>query len=146
MTNHVCDESDAPRFAEWLRDRGGIAVWPSINLSNLSASWTTPFCNAAGIAMTKPTWQAASHPDRIITDPHEVDVVTYREVKRFRVGVRSSDNGLSLKVTDGGSRRIRSAVSKVDGGIYRFDYETQEAVILAPDKTINLADWMAQCL
>jgi hypothetical protein len=71
----------------------------------------------------------------------------HREVKRFRIGVRGSDNGLSLKVTDGGSRRIRSAVAKGrDGARYVFDYDTQEAVILAPNGKVNLADWMKQCL
>jgi hypothetical protein len=30
MTRVVCNESDAPKFAEWIRDRGGIAIWASI--------------------------------------------------------------------------------------------------------------------
>ena len=55
------------------------------------------------------------------------------EVKRFHVGVRMGSNGLALKVTDGGSRRIRREVSKAgEGAYYAFDYLTQDAIILRP--------------
>ena len=57
------------------------------------------------------------------------------EVKRFRVGVRWGSQGFTLKVTDGGSRRIRREVSKAGDGAYHvFDYMTQEAVIMKPAK------------
>jgi len=39
---HECSEENAPKFWEWLRTRGGIAVWKSINLGNAGASWSTP--------------------------------------------------------------------------------------------------------
>ena len=57
------------------------------------------------------------------------------EVKRFRVGVRWGSQGFMLKVTDGGTRRIWKEVSKAgEGAYYRFDYMTQEAVIMKPAK------------
>jgi len=59
-----------------------------------------------------------------------MDTGNHVEVKRFRVGVRMDSQGLCLKVTDGGSRRILRELLKVgDGSFYEFDYFTQEAVI-----------------
>jgi len=78
----------------------------------------------------------------VITDPNEVGVSLDREVRRFRVGVRAGRQGLSLKVTDGGSRKIKAAVEKAgEGAYYVFDYYNQEAVILAPEKTCSLTEW-----
>lgn len=37
-----CHADNAPRFKDWLANRGGIAVWPSINLSTPGASACTP--------------------------------------------------------------------------------------------------------
>jgi hypothetical protein len=104
----------------------GIQVWNSINLSNPGAQWIT------GMGPGKPTWQVGNEPDYVIRDPWKVGVQGEEEVRRFRVGVRPSSNGLSIKVTDGGTRRIRAALAKYEGSRYEFDYETQEAIILAP--------------
>lgn len=50
---------------------------------------------------------------------------------------------MTLKVTDGGSRRIRAAVSKAgEGSWYTFDYSTQEAVILKPSSLTTLGAWL----
>lgn len=65
-----------------------------------------------------------------------------REVKRFHVAIRMGSQGFSMKCTDGASRRIRSAVAKAGEGAYHvFDYTTQEAVIMAPEKVIPLPEW-----
>jgi hypothetical protein len=60
--------------------------------------------------------------------------------------------GLSIKVTDGGTRRIRAAVAKAKeqygDAWYEFDYGNYEnAVILAPDKSISLKNFIesTQC-
>lgn len=92
--------------------------------------------------MIKPTWRAADKPSRIITDPSEIIVVTRREVKRFRVAVRTA-NGLSIKVTDAGSKRIRREVAKAGpDASYEFDYFSQEAVIMVPDQKVPIAEYM----
>lgn len=141
---HEGDIKNARTFWDWIKNRGGLAVWQSINLSNPDASWTTPALTEDGKPMPKPTWQVGEAPTKVITDPAKVLIRTYEEVKRFRVGLRQA--GLTIKVTDGGSRRIRSAVAKAgEDATYTFDYETQEAVILKPAKTITLAEW-AQAL
>ena len=138
LTNHVTDESNAAMFAAWIATRGGVAVWPSVNLSNPGASWSTPALTN-GLKTNKPTWEAAENPERIITSMDEVDVVTFVEVKRFHIALRMSD--FAVKVSDGGSRRIRKETMRAgDGAIYRF--EGQEAVILKPSTTITLREWL----
>jgi hypothetical protein len=137
-----CTEANAPLFAEWIKTRGGLAVWRSINLSNPGASWTTPVRGPEGQPVGKPTWQVAEQPERVITDPDDVVVVTRREVKRFRVGVRQS--GLQCKLTDAASRRVRAAVAKAgNDASYTFDYGTQEAVIEVPAGQVTLGQWLA---
>lgn len=139
---HHCAMANAATFWKWLKTRGGLAVWGSVNMSNPGASWTTPALDSEGKATTKPNWQCSETPCRIITDPDEVTVAWDKEVKRFRVGVRMGSQGFMLKVTDGGTRRIRAAVEKAGEGAYHvFDYDTQEAVIMAPDKTMTLTEW-----
>lgn len=139
----VCNEQDAPRFADWIKNRGGVARWDSALFSERT-SWSTPALDENGQPTRKPTWKAYEKRTCTITNPALIAVATYREVKRFRVGLRMSSNGLSLKLTDGANRRLDKALMKAGlGATYRFDYETQEAVILVPDTVITLADWMA---
>jgi hypothetical protein len=143
---HRVVEEDARKIWDWIKTRGGLAVWRSINLSNAGASWTTPVNDDKGNKVEKPTWQAAQSPTRTITSADDVEVSVPKEVKRFRVGIRIGAQGLSLKVTDGGYRRIKAAVEKAydtheKSAWYVFDYSTQEAVIFIDDKVIPLTDY-----
>jgi hypothetical protein len=141
---YICSAEDAEKLAGWLKERGGLAIWYSRNLSNPGASVTTPALTPEGKPYARPGWQYGDQPDRNITDAAEVQVAEDREVRRFRVGIRRGD-GLCLKVTDGGSRRIRVAVAKAGkGAYYVFDYSTQEAVILAPKRILPLVDWLKE--
>lgn len=156
---HSCYISNAPKFADWITSRGGIAIWQSVNLSNPGASWSTPATIRKGdcqgqedapdkdaiVPYPKPTWQAGNTPT-VITDPAEVEVEESREVKRFRVGVRRTGVfGLTLNVTDAGSRKIWKEVEKAGEGAYHeFDYATQEAVIYATTSLGSLKDWIEQ--
>jgi hypothetical protein len=151
MKPHIVEAVNAAKIAEWLFTRGGIAIWESVNLSNPGASWTTPLNDENGQPKPKPTWQAGDEPARIITDPGWVHVVTPKEVKRFHVAIRATGPfGMTLKCTDGASRRIRKAVDKANEKLgrdecwYSFDYETQEAVIYAPGETVQLSCWRAE--
>jgi len=140
LEKHTCAPENASKMIDWIANRGGVAVWRSINLSNPGASWSSPACNVDGTPTAKPSWQADNQPHRIITDPHDIVVIPGREVKRFRVGLRQA--GLSVKLTDGATRKVHAAVAKAgDGAWYAFDYETQEAVIYVPDNPVSLADW-----
>jgi hypothetical protein len=137
---HVTDEVNAPLFAAWIATRSGVAVWSSINLSNPGASWSTPALTN-GLKTNKPTWEVGNEPERVITSLDEVDVVIFQEVKRFHVALRMGGQGLAIKVSDGGSRKIRKAVMQAgDGAIYRF--EEQDAVIMKPAKTVTLQQWI----
>lgn len=142
MTPHRIIAANAPLIKSWLAERGGVAVWSSVNLSNPGASWTTPVRASDGSLATKPTWQAGNAPSRIITDPAEIIVDEPQEVKRFRVAVRMGSQGTMLKVTDAGTRRIRAAVVKAgEDAWYEFDYSTQEAVIFRPGRSVPLAEY-----
>lgn len=138
-TKHQVTAQDAERIREWLNTRGGLALWRSANLANPGGSWTTPFRNAQGLAMGKPTWEAESAPYRVITDASEVEVVTEREVKRFRIAIRLGSQGMSYKLTDASTAKVRREVAKAGAeATYRFDYETQEAIILVPAEVVPL--------
>ncbi len=147
MDKHIVVEENAQKFWEWLKTRGGLAIWESINLSNPGKSWTTPFANEKGEPYRKPTWEAENTPSRIITDPSDVVVSLPREWKRFHISIRRGDQGFIMKVTDASTRRIRTAVEKAyeitkKTSWYQFDYETQEAVIMIDDKLIPLPEYV----
>lgn len=141
---HHCTAENAPKFADWIANRGGVAVWRSINLSNPGASWSTPALTKEGEPYPKPTWQADSKPERVVTDPDNVLVSEDEEVKRFHVAIRRG-GGFQFKCTDASSRKIEKAVEKAgEGAYYIFDYFTQEAVIMAPAKTYTLREWVEE--
>jgi hypothetical protein len=144
MTKHRIQARDVQRIWQWFQTRGGIAIWSSVNISDPTMTWTTPLRNSDGRPTLKPSWQSSTEPTRIITDPSEVLVDVPKEVRRFHVGVRRGDQGLTYKVTDGGSRRIKAAVANAgDNAWYEFDYSTQEAVILVPsDDSKTLVEYM----
>ena len=140
---HECSPENAAKMRQWIQERGGVAIWRSVNLANPGASWSTPAKALDGSPTTKPTWEAESQPACIITDPAQIEVVTRREVRRFRVGVRMGSQGMSLKLTDASSRRVREACAKAGkDASYAFDHETQEAVITVPDKCVPLSKWV----
>lgn len=146
--NHKVDEANANWIWHWLQTRGGVAIWESIDLSDPGKSWTTPVKQANGKPATKPSWKAADAPTRIITDPGEIDVIKTQVVKRFHVGVRMGAQGLSLKLTDGATRRVRAAVAKAadaradNEAWLDIDYTTQEALICVPGEITPLKDWI----
>jgi hypothetical protein len=39
--HHISPET-AAKALEWIKTRGGLAIWQSVNLSNPGASWSTP--------------------------------------------------------------------------------------------------------
>jgi len=132
----------AAQIAEWIANRGGAAIWESIDLSDPGFSLMTPVRTAEGEPALKPHWEVANSPARIITNAADIVVSTDEEVKPFRVAIRPGSNGMSLKVSDGGSRRIRSALAKAGEGAYhQFDYITQEVLILKPSKLTPLTEW-----
>lgn len=141
MEKHTVAPENAALFMSWIESRQGLAIWKSIDLSNPGLSWTTPVLDKDGNATQKPHWRAESQPSRIITDPSEVDVVTGREVKRFRVAIRR-DSAFQFVLTDASSRRLKKELDKAgEKSWYDFDYFSQEAVIYVPSETVPLAEF-----
>lgn len=145
---HLCTIDDAPKFWDWIRNRGGVALWRSVNLCNPGKTWCTPVLDEDGKLKGKPSWESAQEPSEIFLSPEEIGVTIDEEVKRFHVAVRTKyfDGPFHfperVECTPGASRRIRRAVEKAgEGAWYRFDYETQDAVIMAPVDLMPLSKW-----
>jgi len=142
MTKLECAPENAAMMLRWIAERGGVAVWESVNLSNPGASWSTPALADDGLPALRPSWEADNKPARIVTDASEIEVVTRLEVKRFRVAVRRGSQGLMLELTDGAARKVEAAIAEAgEDANYRFDYGTQEAVVTVPDKKVPLSEW-----
>ena len=144
LEKHTVSPENAALFKEWIATRGGVAVWRSIDLSDPTFTMSSPALGRDGTPTAKPSWKLENAPHRVITDPADIEVITGKEVKRFHIAVRMGSQGLSLKVTDGSTRRIRAAVEKAgEGAWYELDHFTQEAVIYAPAAKVSLKDWSA---
>lgn len=137
---HNCMLAQAELMADWIQNRGGLAYWKCVEIGNPTEGWTIPaFTDAQCLTRTnKPSWRASAE-SILITDPSEVWVHGEKEVKRFHIAVRRATNGMGFKVTDGGTRRIKSELAKANKALpdgvtawYTFDYTTQDAVIMAP--------------
>jgi hypothetical protein len=135
-------EENARLAWEWIQTRGGVACWHSINMSNLGASWNTPANTVEGGPTPKPTWEVPAKPQQIVTKAENIKVITIKEVRRFHIALRQSGNGMMYKLTDASYHRVNTALKKAGPGSFReFDYETQEVVILRPDKIWTLAEY-----
>lgn len=142
---HRIKAEHAAKIAEWFATRDGIAIWRSCNLANPGKTWTTPVLQADGSPMTKPSWESASEPYEIITSASEVLVDVPKEVKRFHIAIRLGRQGLSYKLTDASSAKVRREVDKAGPEAwFEFDYSEQAAVIYAPEKSVPLPEYMAQ--
>jgi len=142
----VFNKEDAAKHVDWIKNRGGVAVW-EIQLigggPNNTKSYSTPARKLDGSPMDKPHWSVGNQPNYIITDPAEISVVVPKEVNRFHVALGTGRQGMMLKCSDASSRKIRERVLKAgEGAWHEFDYSTQEAVIFAPDLEISLKEWM----
>jgi hypothetical protein len=147
MFDIVVTPENKQAILDWLENRGGVAVWKSVNLSNPGISWFTPARDEDGTPSGKPNWQAASEPDSIVTDPGAVGVVTYKEATRFHIATRLSSTGLYVKLTDGSSRSVRKSVAKwvrevgEDMAPYvTYKFEWDDAVILIPDRVVAIEE------
>lgn len=126
-------QENAAVIKTWFEKRGGLRVWNSVSLSDPSKQWLTP-----GDVSHKPHWSCGSE-STLVTDPADVQVARFEEVKRIRVAIRPGRQGLTMKLTDGSTRKVERALAKYPDSTYVFDYDTQEAVILVPCGYTSLA-------
>jgi len=132
----------AEHIAEWLRTRGGIAIWHSIDLSYAGRTITTPVKTSEDEPYPKPAHWVGNEPARIITDFADVLVSKDVEIKRIHVALRMGNDG-KIKCTEASSLLIRRAVAKAGKGAYHiFDNETREAVILKPESEVPLLQYL----
>ena len=142
---HEVAPENAAKMLDWIEKRGGVAVWESVNLSNPGASWSTPALAPDCSPYPKPSWEASSEPNKVITNPAEIAVVTRKEVKRFHVAVRASCGGMLLKLSTNSSKLVDKAMIRAGGDAsYHFDYETQEAVITVPSESVPLLQFLGK--
>lgn len=126
---------------EWLTNRGGLAIWECLDLSDAGKTWTTPAKTKDGKPTEKPHW-AAGKVIATVTDLGQVVVTVPKEVKRFHVATRMGANGLKIKLTDASGRKVRAAEEKAGPEAWHeFDYECQDAIIYVPGERVPLKDW-----
>jgi hypothetical protein len=139
-----CLPENVAQFLDWFKNRGGIAVWLSADLSDPGRTYFRPYLTKDGKPMEKSAQLHAML--ALLTDSADMDVVTYKEIKRFHVATRLGANGLKVKVTSGGTNRIRKAVAKAakeyGDATFTFDYmDYNNAVILVPENPTPLSEW-----
>ena len=136
----TCVPENAERFAMWIRERGGICLWKSLNLSNPGASRCTPFRTEDGQEASKPSWQADNAPAVVVTSMDEVGVEIPVEVRRLKIHL--VQHGMKVVLTDASTRKVREAVDKAgDRAFYTF--EDDMAVIWEVRGTVGLEEWLA---
>ena len=138
---------NAGMISDWLKNRGGILVWQSVDLSDPEHVVTTPALDQLGNRPKKPDWKCDDNPT-LLTNPDEIGVASSVEVKRFHVATRMGSQGFCIKVTDGGSNRIRREVAKAEARYgygkvwYCFDYSDYDnAVIMADTDVVSVTEW-----
>lgn len=93
-------KADAPRIAGWLANRGGVAIWQSLDLSDAGARTFTP------ADASRPSWRYADKPVEIVTQASDIGVYQEKLYKAFPVSLRRSSNGMTMKLTDNSQRKL----------------------------------------
>ena len=140
---YAISEDIVPSIIEYMTTRGGIQVGSSLNISN-PQELILPLNDANGV---RKTTQTILKVDRIITDPAEIVVIVSKEWTRFHVAVQMGRQGLMLKISDGGTRRIQNEIQKASAAgkvaWYVFDYHDENnAVIMVEDCRKPLTEYM----
>ena len=136
------DERHAVKVSRWIEHCGGVAVWGCLDLADPSRQFFTPAKLSDGTPSRAPHWSSPRNPQRIISDPAQVEVVTHREVKRIRVAVKPG-YGLRLNLTDVSSARLRKALREAgQGAVYVFD--GNHAIIFSEVSRTPLPHWLAE--
>jgi hypothetical protein len=134
-------DHQALKILNWIELRGGALLWESIDLSDPGATAWTPAKTEDEKPYPKPHWKYANEPKVIVTNIKEFEVITAKEVKRLKIAVRMGAQGFRVKLTNASTEKVRRWCRKYENSWYEFDYNSQEAVILVPDKKISLTEW-----
>lgn len=140
MKPHEVTEQNAPKFLDWLENRGGILVWKSHDLGSANLSVSTPAtqpcrnCQGRGefpdhiecvvckgskvMHYDSPGWKYPT-PSRHVTSIDDVVVITTKVVQSFVVKLKIQ--GMRIVLTNGSTKRVESALKRHgDKSSYRF--------------------------
>lgn len=137
---------NAPRLAEWIRKRGGIAVWKSHDLSDPCASSLTPALDLLGNPTPTPHWKYGQAPERVVTDPAEVELYKDELVQELPVALKHDGYGY-LVLTKGSERKLDKALAAAGkGSFYRKGGPLDPVMYIYRGTPLNktLADWMKE--
>jgi hypothetical protein len=157
IEKHHVHVDNARKFADWLNTRGGILIWKSQDLGSAGRSVSTPARTLEGADYPSPGWQFTK-PDRLITDPAEVEVYTSKVVETFPIKLKQQ--GMKIVLTNASDRKVRAALARHgDSAHYIFGAtgtsqgSTPHALlsggedtvsICIDDTTIPLQEWLAK--
>jgi len=153
MTKHHCKPENARLFLDWIANRGGLAIWQSVDLAWPGQSWTAPLKDEEGNLKPPPHWKCggpSAKPKRIITDPADVLVVIDREVERFLVKLKFDGQGHIVLTKRSGDKVNRAKERFGEGSYHVFEngttphglmYGDDTCIIMAPEKSISLAEF-----
>jgi hypothetical protein len=117
MNTLQVSEENAPKFLEWLRTRGGLSVWVSKDIGgDCGASVTTPYKDANGNVNTAPHWKHTNTPERVITDPADVEVCIDKPVESFEIKFKTSGHRLVLHAAS--QRKLGAALARAGENAY----------------------------
>ena len=146
MDKHVCMPDNAATFKRWLAERGGLAIWESVDLGDLDKSWTTPATHADGSPATKPHWKAGDKPARLITDPAEVVVEVPRLLEKFDVKLRI--HGMGVVLAKSSEKKLHKRLAycreqyKANVWYTTGPLDFPEVCIWVAEKTVPLAEYL----
>ena len=141
---HECDEHNAAKFLDWIRNRGGVAVWQSVNLGNPGASWSGPMQQANGDPSSKPNWESDTKPASVHTDATKIGV--YSAVLVETIPAKVKVNGMQMVLTSGTTRRLTAALRRVEkshgNSFYRKGSSMDpELYIFTSGPMVSLQEW-----
>lgn len=114
------------KLAEWLRERGGIAVWSNKDLGSpsLGGQQFTPATHKDGSPATSPHWSCGHAADFVVTDPAAVTIQEWREVSRVKI--RNGPPYLGCVHRLDRDRLDKALAAAGDGATYRRDYSAMK--------------------
>lgn len=101
------------KFENWIQYRGGVQVWKNQNLSNPNAGdMFTAALTIEGQPTPCPHWSRAA--GELVKEIGGFRFVKeLKEVQRCRIALRMGDSGLTIKLTDASSRRVRAICAEI---------------------------------
>lgn len=101
---------NAAKLAAWIEHRGGVAVWPSVDLSDPDKQLLTPALTD-GEPTARPHWKCATEA-KLVTTTDQVGIYQESTFREFTVAIRRSDNGLSAKLTDASQAKVERVIAQ----------------------------------